>query len=278
MAINYTPPTNRSEFTYDGLSRCVKVVEKTNGSVTSTRKFVWCGKDMCEFRDANDAVTLFVYPQGQYSGTKYFYTRDHLGSIREMFKTNDAVVARYDYDPWERSTTTVSTLLPDFNYTGLYRHSASGLDMAVHRFHDPDLGRWLSRDPAGELVGGINLYGYVLNDPIDGTDPSGLFGPFDAKDLFGAALAAALAIYKFFNPEGPQVPTPPSKARQEQQERVDKAKPSKCPPAEVAPSPTPTPPVPPDLSATPAQNENKNFKLPLWLMVPFVFFEGAFAR
>jgi YD repeat-containing protein len=41
-AINYTSG-NRSEFTYDGLSRCAKIVEKTNGSVTSTRKFVWSG-------------------------------------------------------------------------------------------------------------------------------------------------------------------------------------------------------------------------------------------
>src|ERR1051325_6648358 len=87
-AINYTSG-NRSEFTYDGLSRCVKIVEKTNGSVISTRKFVWCGNEKCEFRDANDAVTLMAYPQGQYVGvTKYFYFRDHLGSIREMMRSN----------------------------------------------------------------------------------------------------------------------------------------------------------------------------------------------
>src|SRR5438128_1441902 len=79
-AINYTGTTNRSEFSYDGLSRCTKIVEKTNGSVTSTRKFVWCGMDKCEFRDANDAVTLFAYGQGQHTGgVKYFYSRDHLG-------------------------------------------------------------------------------------------------------------------------------------------------------------------------------------------------------
>jgi YD repeat-containing protein len=103
-AVNYTGTTNRSEFTYDGLSRCVKIVEKTNGSVTSTRKFVWCGDEKCEFRDANDAVTLMAYSQGQYVGTtKYFYFRDHLGSIREMMKSNGTLVARFDYDPWGRS-------------------------------------------------------------------------------------------------------------------------------------------------------------------------------
>jgi RHS repeat-associated protein len=172
-AINYTSG-NRSEFTYDGLSRCAKIVEKTNGSVTSTRKFVWCGNDKCEFRDANDAVTLLAYPQGQYVGTtKYFYFRDHLGSIREMMRANGTLVARFDYDPWGRSTTVLNTTLPDFNFTGLYRHSASNLDMAVRRFYDPDLGRWLSRDPDGEIAG-VNLYAYAFNYPIGLSDPSGL--------------------------------------------------------------------------------------------------------
>jgi uncharacterized protein RhaS with RHS repeats len=32
--------------------------------------------------------------------------------------------------------------------------------MAVRRFYDPDLGRWISRDPIGE-IGGVNLYQYV---------------------------------------------------------------------------------------------------------------------
>jgi RHS repeat-associated protein len=106
---------------------------------------------------------------------KYFYFRDHLGSIREMMISNGAVVARFDYDPWGRSTTVINTTLPDFNYTGLYRHGASGLDMAVHRFYDPDLGRWLSRDPIAnaEIDQGPNLYWYVENDPTKKIDPLG---------------------------------------------------------------------------------------------------------
>ena len=116
--------------------------------------------ERCEFRGANDAVTLYVYPQGEYSNRAYYYSRDYLGSIREMRKSNDTVVARYDYDPWGRSTTVINTTLPDFNFTGLYRHSASNLDLAVYRAYDPDLGRWISRDPIGE-TGGFNLYGYV---------------------------------------------------------------------------------------------------------------------
>ena len=177
VAINYTGFTTRSEFTYDGLNRAVKIVEKTSGTINSTRKFVWCGQEKCEFRDAADAVTQRNYPQGQYIGTTaYFYTRDHVGSIREMFTGGGTVVARYDYDPYGRSTTILGTTPTDMNFTGLYRHSKSGLDLAVYRAYDPDLGRWLSRDPIAEK-GGLNLYGYVHNKPAKNVDPSGLLVP-----------------------------------------------------------------------------------------------------
>jgi len=41
-------------------------------------------------------------------------------------------------------------------------------------YHQPESGRWLSRDPIGES-GGINLYGMVRNDPVNYTDTLGLF-------------------------------------------------------------------------------------------------------
>jgi YD repeat-containing protein len=69
VAINYTGFTTRSEFTYDGLSRIAKIVEKTGQTINSTRKFVWAGREMIEFRDATDAVTQRNYKQGQYVGT-----------------------------------------------------------------------------------------------------------------------------------------------------------------------------------------------------------------
>jgi RHS repeat-associated protein len=174
VAVNYTGTTQRTEFSYDGLNRCVTLVEKTGNTINSTRKFVWCGTERCEFRNASGGVQLQLYPQGQYqSGSAYFYARDHLGSVREMTNASGTVVARYDYDPWGRLTTVIGTNKPDFTFTGLYAHAKSGLDMAVYRFYDPDLGRWLSRDRIGE-TGGLNLYRYVANDPVNLYDPDGL--------------------------------------------------------------------------------------------------------
>jgi RHS repeat-associated protein len=41
------------------------------------------------------------------------------------------------------------------------------------RYYDPETGRFLSQDPIG-LLGGINRYEYVGNNPLIGIDPSGL--------------------------------------------------------------------------------------------------------
>jgi RHS repeat-associated protein len=60
-----------------------------------------------------------------------------------------------------------------FAYTGHYFHSPSNLHLAYYRAYDAGLGRWLSSDPIGEK-GGINLYEYVRNRPIDLKDILGL--------------------------------------------------------------------------------------------------------
>lgn len=43
----------------------------------------------------------------------------------------------------------------------------------THRYYDPAAGRFLTRDPIG-YAGGINLYAYTGNDPVNRADPSGL--------------------------------------------------------------------------------------------------------
>jgi uncharacterized protein RhaS with RHS repeats len=43
------------------------------------------------------------------------------------------------------------------------------------RPYDPNLGRWIQRDPIEEQ-GGLNLYAYVFNDPLNFIDPEGLIG------------------------------------------------------------------------------------------------------
>ena len=57
----------------------------------------------------------------------------------------------------------------------------SELVLTLYRVYDPNLCRWLSCDPIGE-EGGLNSYGYVVNDPLRKIDPLGLWDWNPDKD------------------------------------------------------------------------------------------------
>jgi RHS repeat-associated protein len=173
--VSATGPTNQSLFTYDGLGRRVQIIEKTNGVAYVTNKFVWDRAQLVEQRDLSGGiVTKRFFGDGeQISGTNYYFTRDHLGSIREMLNSSGVIQARYNYDSYGRLTKISGTIDADFGYAGMYVHQASGLLLTFFRAYSADLGRWLSRDPLTEKVG-LNLYAYVSNNPINLTDLLGL--------------------------------------------------------------------------------------------------------
>ncbi len=173
----------RSEFKYDGLGRRVCITEKSSGTVTSVKNLIWDGMTIREERNASNAVTKMYFGNGvQINGTNYYYTRDHLGSIREMTTgTSATVVARYDYDPYGVQTQSSGTMTSDFGFTGLYYHQPSGLILAPYREYSSNLDRWLSRDPLddAEMRQGPNLYEYVRNNPINAFDLLGMFTQYN---------------------------------------------------------------------------------------------------
>jgi RHS repeat-associated protein len=150
-----------------------RVSEKKNRVVT--KRWVWAGGNQpAEERDAAGNVTRRFYPQGEQAGAvKFFYTKDHLGSIREILGANGTVVSSSRYDAWGVRTTQGAQDAASFGFTGHLEHKELGLVFTLYRAYDPVTGRWLSRDPIGES-GGLNLYGYVSNRPVSFIDPEGL--------------------------------------------------------------------------------------------------------
>ncbi|HEU5122558.1 MAG TPA: RHS repeat-associated core domain-containing protein [Verrucomicrobiae bacterium] len=187
---------SRSEFSYDGLGRRVKIVEKNGtGATTSTKLFLWCGSELCQEQNSGGTITKEFFSQGEVRGaSKYFYTRDHLGSIREVVDYSGNILARYDYDPYGARTKVTGTFDCDFGFCGYYVHEPSGLFLTLFRAYGSDTGRWLNRDPIGEL-GGLNLYNYVYNNPVNFIDPYGLFqtGMF-VRGAIGAVVSGVGAV------------------------------------------------------------------------------------
>jgi RHS repeat-associated protein len=112
---------------------------------------------------------------GPFAGN-YYYTRDHLGSIRELTDSGGNVRARYAYDPFGRQTRLTGDMEADFGFAGMFWSAEANLSLTHFRAYDPELGRWLSRDPlpSAEMLQGPNLYAYVVNDPVNLVDPEGL--------------------------------------------------------------------------------------------------------
>ena len=167
--------THRTEMSYDGQNRESKRVERENGTVTETKQFIWEGWQRSEERDANNQVSKRFCAEGeQIDGSAYFYSRDHLGSIRELSDSAGVVHARYDYDPYGVRTKLSGDLDADFGFTGHYvSNQYSDLAFAALRVYSDNLGRWISRDPIAE-AGGVNLYAYGGNNSTNAIDPLGL--------------------------------------------------------------------------------------------------------
>jgi RHS repeat-associated protein len=71
-----------------------------------------------------------------------------------------------------RETGSLAKLNP-FRFSTKYDDDETGLLYYGYRYYNPSTGRWPSRDPMGEQ-GGLNLYGFCLNRPIDDVDLLGM--------------------------------------------------------------------------------------------------------
>ncbi len=192
-----------NSFTYDGENRQVTACFNcAQGSPTGT--YVYDGLGQRVSKTANGQTTTYVYDAwgnvaAEYStgtptsacGTPTCYvTTDHLGSTRMLTSSAGAVGSRYDYQPfgleipagYDGRTTGLGFLsTPDATnpkYTGQERDQETTLDNFLVRYYDPAQGRFQGPDPGNAGADPAspqtwNGFGYVANNPLSYTDPSG---------------------------------------------------------------------------------------------------------
>ena len=97
---------------------------------------------------------------------------DALGSTVALGDGTGSLVTQYTYEPFGVTSETGVPSGNGFKYTGR-EDDGSGLLYYRARYYHPRLQRFISEDPIGFNGGSINLYAYVLNNPITFVDPNG---------------------------------------------------------------------------------------------------------
>ena len=116
----------------------------------------------------------------------YIYRKNALGDIDGIFDTDMNLIGEYVYDAWGNCTIEASGAdnieimeTNPFRYRGYYWDKELNLYYLQTRYYDPQTGRFINADNVGygltqfELLNGLNLYSYCLNNPIGYTDESG---------------------------------------------------------------------------------------------------------
>src|SRR5262249_47125383 len=106
-----------------------------------------------------------------------WYLKDRLGSVRDIMNNSSSIQDHIDYNGFGAVTNESNTTYADrYKFTSReYDSELSGAALGYFRgrYYRFDVGMWQSVDPIGFAAGDANLYGYIGNNPTNGTDPSG---------------------------------------------------------------------------------------------------------
>jgi RHS repeat-associated protein len=187
-------------YVYDGLSRLRKMTNFAweSGAWTSTNVtyYVYDGMTVLQERNASSTPEV-TYTRGldlsaslngaggiggllsrtDGNGTT-FYHSDGNGNVTALTDSNANVVARCEYDPFGRMLALTGPMASVNHYWfSSKEYTPAGLYDFGGRFYEPNFQRWINRDPIQE-AGGVNLYTFVDNSPLNAIDLFGLDAVF----------------------------------------------------------------------------------------------------
>jgi RHS repeat-associated protein len=217
----------KSEFVYDGFGRrrITKDYTWQSGAWVRTNetRYVYDRMLVLQERDSNN-VAQVTYTRGlDLSGSRQgaggiggllartdangssFFHGDGAGNVTALMDANQTITARYLYDPFGRLTGKWGRLadVNRYRFSSKETHPNSGLVYYGYRFYEPNLQRWINRDPIEE-AGGINLFRFVGNSPVNYVDPKGLDGSSEADA--NLVLSIMDVINALVNPPPPSPP------------------------------------------------------------------------
>ena len=177
-----------STLAYDAENRLLSIAK--NGTTT---KFLYDGDDIiAEYNGSNVLLRRYVHGAGEDeplvwyegagTGSKSWFMSDDKGSVISLTNSSGTTSNVNTYDEYGLPGSGNSGR---FQYTGQVWLPEIGMYYYKARLYSPAVGRFMQTDPVG-YADGMNWYAYVHDDPIDGTDSSGLAGSSNGADTYNA--------------------------------------------------------------------------------------------
>jgi RHS repeat-associated protein len=181
--------TVTGEYTYNGLGQ--RIIKAANG-ITTVFHYDFDGNIIGESDDAGNFSKEYLY-NGKMrlamvdvaTGDIYNFHNDQLGTPVLLTDDTNTVVWEAEYKPFGEAVVNAnSSVVNNFRFPGQYYDQETGLHYNYHRYYDPETGRYLTPDPIG-MLGGINLFAYVDENPVNWVDPDGLEIRVYSSNAFG---------------------------------------------------------------------------------------------
>lgn len=175
-------------------------VRLVNGVVTNKYIYNPEGQLIGELDKNNDLIKTFVYASKSHvpdyfvdqNNERFKLIVDQLGSVRLVVKASTGeIVQNMNHDEFGKVLADTKPMAQPFGFAGGLYDSETKLIRFGVRDYDSVTGRWTAKDPIRFNGGDANLYGYVMSDPVNFIDPSGLiFENFFARHLTPGQQAA----------------------------------------------------------------------------------------
>ena len=132
----------------------------------------------------------------RYNNEIYYYNKNILGDILEIYDSKYNLVGKYEYDAWGNHiiVTNINNIanINPFRYRSYYYDIETNLYYLQSRYYDPQTHRFINMDSIEYLdpenINGLNLYAYCGNDPINKYDPTWHFGIWALVAITAASM------------------------------------------------------------------------------------------